>query len=161
MSRRVRGEGSIYRRADGRYSGQLDLGLHAGKRRRRTVYGRTEEEVARKLRDARREVEAGNLNTSSVTVEHWIRYWLDNIAANKLKPRTLATYRSYADRYIVPVLGRKKLDRLTPAHVRYMAVASIKAAWDGRRLLPCGFARSTGSDIDAQQVFDFRAPTAR
>ena len=47
--RRAHGEGSIYRRPDGRWVGMLNLGIVAGKRKRRAYYGQTQEEVLGKL----------------------------------------------------------------------------------------------------------------
>ena len=47
--RRGHGEGSIYRRSDGRWVAVLDLGWRDGKRTRKYFYGRTREQVARKL----------------------------------------------------------------------------------------------------------------
>jgi hypothetical protein len=48
--RRRRGEGAVYQRAsDGLWVGMLDLGIIAGQRRRKTVYGQTEREAIEKL----------------------------------------------------------------------------------------------------------------
>ena len=47
--RRGKGEGSIYRRRDGQWVGSVDLGPQGGRRRRKTVYGRTQKEVRDKL----------------------------------------------------------------------------------------------------------------
>lgn len=44
-TRRSHGEGSVYRRSDGRWVAAIDLGWIDGKRRRKTVYGATEREV--------------------------------------------------------------------------------------------------------------------
>jgi len=54
MSRRRRGhgEGSIYRRPDGRWAATIDLGWQGGKRRRKFLYGKTRAEVARRLATA-------------------------------------------------------------------------------------------------------------
>ena len=52
MTRRGKGEGSIYRDTDGRWRGYLDLGYDQGRRRRKYVIGRTRREVADKLRAA-------------------------------------------------------------------------------------------------------------
>ena len=49
-SRPHRGEGTVYQRtSDGLWVGMLDLGLAGGKRRRKTVYGQSENEVLQKL----------------------------------------------------------------------------------------------------------------
>jgi hypothetical protein len=47
--RRGHGEGSIFRRADGRWAAEVDFGYSGGKRNRTTVYGRTRKEVQEKL----------------------------------------------------------------------------------------------------------------
>ncbi|MGH3501362.1 MAG: tyrosine-type recombinase/integrase [Nocardioidaceae bacterium] len=121
MVRRQRGEGSIFHRADGQWAGVLDLGWVGGKRRRKTVYGRTQASVVKKLAEIRRQRDAtGSVPTASTTVEQWLTYWLDHIAARKVKPKTLTTYRTYVDQYLIPTIGKRRLDRLTPAHVRDM-----------------------------------------
>lgn len=119
--RRQRGEGSVFKRAsDGKWVGRIDLGVIGGKRRRKTVYGRTQAEAVRKLREARKDAEAGNVNTAGITVSTWLTYWLDEVCPGKprMKPKTLRDYRSKVDQYIVPALGKKRLDRLTAADVR-------------------------------------------
>jgi integrase len=47
--RRGHGEGSIYRRLDGRWTATIDLGWQGGRRRRKFLYGKTRAEVAQKL----------------------------------------------------------------------------------------------------------------
>lgn len=50
--RRGRGEGGIQLRQDGRFEGRISLGYNgAGKRIRKTVYGKSKAEVQKKLRD--------------------------------------------------------------------------------------------------------------
>lgn len=118
MTRRQRGEGSIYKRSsDGKWVGTIYLGVVNKKRKRKTVYGRTQAEVVKKLRDARKEVDKGVTVTRSIRLEDWLNRWL-TIASKRTKPKTLATYRSYVDRYLIPALGRVRLDKLTTQHVR-------------------------------------------
>ncbi len=48
--RRASGEGSIYKRKDGRWAADFTIGrTSTGKRRRKTVYGRTQAEVLKRL----------------------------------------------------------------------------------------------------------------
>ena len=50
MARRTHGEGTISKRKDGTYEGKISLGVNAdGKRKRKTVYGKTQKEVKRSL----------------------------------------------------------------------------------------------------------------
>lgn len=119
-SRRSAGDGSIYRRTDGLWAGSVTLGYRAdGTRRRKTVTSKSKATVQRKLRDLLRDQHAhGDLPTASLTVERWMTEWLDTIAARRVRERTLAGYRGYVNNWIVPHLGRRRLDRLTPAHIR-------------------------------------------
>jgi integrase len=123
MARRPRGEGSVYRRGDGRWVGMLDLGRDpaTGKRRRKAIYGRTQRDVVRDLAKARRELEThGDLPTANLTVETWLRTWLTDIAPERIRPTTLPSYRSKVERHIIPAIGRHRLDKLAPEHLRGM-----------------------------------------
>lgn len=119
MARRQRGEGSVYQRTDGRWVGNLNLGWRDGKRRRKVIYGRTQAEVIRKLGLAKRDLAThGDLPTAGTTVEQWMTYWLDDIAPRTGKPSKVRGYREKSRNYIVPAIGRRRLDKLTPQHVR-------------------------------------------
>ena len=120
MNRRGKGEGSVYQRAsDGRWIGVVDLGWIGGKRVRKTVSAHTKRECQKKRNDLARRLEGG-LVEDGLTVEKWMRHWLDDIAARRVKPRTLEGYRGYVDRYLVPLLGARRIADLKPEHVRAM-----------------------------------------
>lgn len=70
--RRGHGEGTIYRRQDGRWCAQLTVGYDpaTGNPKRRTVYGRTRLEVAEKLARLLAEKQQGLLgNPTKETLE--------------------------------------------------------------------------------------------
>lgn len=133
--RRQKGSGGLYRRHDhetcpplidghrtdhkcrGRWVGTVDITID-GKRRRKVVYGRTEKEARIKQRQAMQDKDAGSLVLDTLTVEAWFTYWLDKIAARRLKPQTLRGYRSHINNHVIPELGRKRLTDLRPAHIR-------------------------------------------
>lgn len=118
--RRDRGTGSIYQRKDGMWIGYVTLpdDPMTGKRRRRTVSGKLKNDVVKKLRDLRKELDkAGDLPTSSPRVNQWLDQWLDRYVDARLKPRTAQEYRAKVDLYVRPLLGKIRLDRLSPADV--------------------------------------------
>ncbi|ETA00428.1 site-specific recombinase XerD [Frankia casuarinae] len=118
--RRGAGEGAIYKDASGRWRATVDLGWKDGKRQRKYLSGKTRTEVAEKLRALRREQEDGVAVVTGVkplTLDEWLTFWLDTIAARKVRPSTLATYRGYVRNRIVPALGAVRLDRLAPEHL--------------------------------------------
>lgn len=98
--------------------GRVELEPRNGKRRRRVVYGKTQKAVILKMRDVRREVDKGVTTTRSMTLEAWLTLWTEEIIPKRLKPKPLATYRSYVRNYLIPAVGRVKLDRLNTQHVR-------------------------------------------
>ena len=119
--RRGKGEGAVYRRAiDGLWVGMLDLGVMDGRRRRKTVYGQTEREVLQKLSTLRTAHDRGiDLLAPSLTVGQWLDVWLSDIKGfDGTRPRTLTLYKGLAERYVKPVIGNVRLDKLTPAHVQ-------------------------------------------
>ena len=118
--RRSHGEGSIYKReSDGRWVGSLHLGYVAGKRVRKTVYGKTEREVLQKLGELRRAAEMGqDLRQPTLTVSAWLEQWLRIKEAEGVRPSTMRFYRQLSSGHLEPALGSTRLDRLTPADVR-------------------------------------------
>lgn len=119
---REKGTGSVFQRQqDGMWVARLELPSDGTKRRRKTIVRKKKSDAIAALREARRELEnAGDLPTASPTVEQWMTQWLDRIAAPRLKPNTLVAYRGSVTRYIIPSIGKVRLDKLSPAHVRRM-----------------------------------------
>jgi integrase len=117
-ARRGKGEGAVYQRSDGKWCASLDLGHRDGKRVRKVLYGKTREGVKNKLLAAQREHAASALVTASPTVEQWMRYWLLEVAPGRVRPKTLEGYRGYVEKHIIPGIGKHRLDKLEPSHVR-------------------------------------------
>ena len=120
--RRGHGEGSIYRReSDGKWCCVIDLGRVDGKRRRKTIYGRTRKEVSEKLKAVLRDQQQRlPITTERQTVEQFLNHWLPEVARPTLRDSTYASYRSKIALYLVPALGKTQLTTLTPQHVQAM-----------------------------------------
>lgn len=118
--RRRKGDGGVYQRADGLWCVSLELpeGLD-GKRRRKVICRRDKAAVISELRKAKTELEKhGDLATNSITVAKWMTHWMDDIAPQKIRPKTLASYKTVVNGYIIPTLGKKRIDKLTAQDVR-------------------------------------------
>jgi len=141
---RPKGTGSVYEdKARGRWIGTYEDGwTPRGTRRRRRVYGKTEAAAKRALAAALREVRSDDdAAAGRPTVKRWADTWLD-ATAHDLRPTTWATNRSAVTRWIVPTIGHKRLDRLTPADVRAVTRAILDAG------------RSTATARRAQAVLE-------
>lgn len=119
-ARRQPGEGSIYQReSDGRWVGVIDLGWVGGKRVRKTVSAKTLKEVRVKFKALKTQVEGG-VDPDNMTVDQWMNQWLDKIVDKATRPSTAATYRRYVNKWVIPHLGKRRLDRLRPEHIEAM-----------------------------------------
>lgn len=117
---RGKGEGAVYKRGDGLWCISIELppGLD-GKRRRKVIARKDKAAVIVEMRKQQKELaKHGNLATSSTTLEKWMVHWVDDIAPLKIRPKTLAGYRTVVNGYIIPLLGKKRLEKLTAADVR-------------------------------------------
>ncbi len=131
--RRGAGEGSIYRRADGKWTASVNLGWEGGKRRRRVVYGRSQAEVRGKLRELLYGIDAGlPVPDAQLTVGELLERFLNDVAPDRVGPSTLENYRLIAKHHLIPTLGRKKLAKLTPAEVQSLLRAKIEAGYSPR-----------------------------
>lgn len=127
--RRQYGTGSVHPRADGRWAATIEAGYTAsGARRRITVTGKTEAEAKAKLKEKQRQIAAEGLPTTSsrTTVKAWSEQWLE-ITQRNLRPRPWATDRSAVRQWIIPTIGQKRLEQLTPADMRAVSEAQRAA----------------------------------
>ncbi len=127
MGRRGKNEGSVFQRADGVWTGSINLGMVGGRRKRKVVYGKTRAEVARKLRSEQSELEFGlPVGDGQMTVEQLCNRWLDDDVEGKVAPNTEISYRTIVSRHIVPTVGHVRIMKLTPQDVAEML--RVKAA---------------------------------
>ncbi len=119
--RRQKGSGTVYQRADGLWLGQVDIGYTpGGSRRKKTVTGRSETEVTKKLGRLLRQIDTGDaIATGNPTVKTYLERWSAGLTG---KPKTLTSYRSNVRLYLIPHLGRHRLATLRPPQVRKMLV---------------------------------------
>jgi integrase len=116
--RRGQGEGSIYRRPDGRWVAVLDLGWRDGKRTRKYLYGRTREQVARTLARALTQQQQGHqFANEQLTVEQFLARWLE-AKRGTVYPDTWTRYEELVRLHVNPKLGKRRLARLKPEQLQ-------------------------------------------
>lgn len=124
VTRRSSGDGSVRRRADGRWEGRLRLGNGT----RQSVFANTQREVSSKLRALHAEQDAGlRIGGRRQPVERYIQTWLEqrnpqapSAGVRKLRHTTWAGYESRMRTHVYPSIGRLAIGQLTPEHVRAM-----------------------------------------
>jgi integrase len=115
---RGRGEGSIYRRSDGYWVGQVEAGRYPnGKRRRARVVRARRVDVVDALDELRRHAQQGIVSDRTRTVATYLEFWLDDVIAGQIGAETLRDYRKRVRR-INPHIGHVKLAKLNATHVQ-------------------------------------------
>jgi integrase len=123
MPRRGAGEGSVFRRADGRWCAYLSLGEGG----RRYLYGKTRAEVQRKLSAAHRTQDDGlPFSPERHTVGDFLTEWLEG-QRPRLRPNTWKRYEEYVRIHAMPTLGRVKLAALSPQHLDRLYAQRVAA----------------------------------
>ena len=119
--RRGNNEGTIIKRKDGRWEGKIIVGYRPdGQPKRRSVYGKTRQEVVEKLHALRSDLYTGVLSDHrGQTLGSFRRTWLDR-RSHSLAPTTVRAYRSALDKLA-------RLDRVPLDQVNAFIVEDIYA----------------------------------
>jgi integrase len=116
MARRGHNEGTIYHRADGRWEARLTL--EGGKRK--SLFGRTRQEAARKLAEALRDRDKGlPIVGERQTVAQYLASWLD-VKVQTVDVGSWQRYEQQVRLHLVPELGDTRLARLTAQQVQLL-----------------------------------------
>ena len=118
--RRPSGDGMVRKRDDGRWEGRIVVGhKESGEPIFQYVLAPTQKALLAKLHqniEIFRDVEL--CEDSRMTLAQWLEHWLDEYAAPRLRESTMSGYRMYAEQYIKPRLGRKKMTFITTADIQ-------------------------------------------
>jgi integrase len=119
MPKRGNGEGSIYwQESKQRWAGAVTL--DGGKRK--VLYGKTRQEVGRKLSAALQAKEKGlPPPRDTVTVGAFLQDWVTVSAMPRVRSSTWDSYESIVRFHLVPALGKRALTKLTPRDVQAAA----------------------------------------
>lgn len=108
----VKRGGKEYVYFEARYTAGYDPGT--GRQIQRSITGKTQKEVSRKLKEATAAIDSGTYTSpSKMTVGQWLDIWTAEYLGG-VKPRTVDNYKGVVRSRIKPGLGAMKLDSLTP-----------------------------------------------
>ena len=109
--------GKPYEFWEARYTVGRDPGT--GKQIQRSISGKTQKEVAQKLKAVLRDLDTGlYTEPSKMTVGQWLDTWLSEYVEPSCKPLTLSTYESRIRTRLKPALGSIKLTELSTTQIQ-------------------------------------------
>jgi len=99
------GTGTIRQRKNGSWEGQYWLN---GKRK--SIYGKTQEEVRIRLNSTLAEVMSGGYTElSAMPIGDWITTWLEDYAKPTVRHSTYLSYLGYCTNHLIPEIGKKRI----------------------------------------------------
>lgn len=109
--KRSNGEGTIYKRNDGRWC----AAFFDDENKRHFVYGRTQAEVKKKLKAKMEDPNSGRKKDQEIQIlEEWTKYFLETYKKNELKESTYAEYLALYRKHIKgSLIGKEKLEKIT------------------------------------------------
>jgi len=116
--RRRNNEGCVTLRQDGRWQAIISLGYQGGKRKRRSVYGRTADEVSKKLTELMHKKDRGlPIPQSGTSLNRYLERWLGHVRPS-IRPKTYTLFEMIVRVHIAPEIGRYRLERISPDMVQ-------------------------------------------
>lgn len=121
--RRADGEGSIRKRADGRWEARYnDIREIDPKKRLKYIYGKSQKIVIEKLKAAIAEVDGNEpvLEKKNYTVAEWLYLWMKEYKLPEIRDNTYENYLFNIEHHINPLIGQYKLKKLTGMVIQRM-----------------------------------------
>lgn len=136
-TRRGNNEGSVYKRADGRWTASVTVGTDEnGKRIRKVFYGKTKTEVAMKMSTAVSErLVGGSASIVNDPLQVLMQQWLVVFKQAEVSARTFERNLGIAKLHVYPVIGQLKITEVTTNIIQGMlnkmlfngyAIASVR-----------------------------------
>jgi integrase len=121
VKKRGHGEGTIYKRKDGKWEAKASIGCDpaTGKLKRVTRYFDTRKEAQDWLAQVQHEKKTGVfVEPDKTTVGAWVMRYLQTYAKPKVKPNTFADYMDVLKNHIIPAIGTIPLQALRTSAIQ-------------------------------------------
>jgi len=141
------GDGSVYQRKDGRWEAII---FHEG--RKISVYGKTEIEARKKMRERQRQVLAGEIarDPTRQTVGDYLLQWLDSCKVG-IRPHTTKNYQSHIQHVLNHPIAKIQLQKLTREHIQSF-YNTLNLAPSSMRTLHTTYKKAFQDAVEAEKL---------
>lgn len=127
MARRDKGEGTLFKRKDGRWCARINVTLPNGEVKRAVIVKKDRAKAKAQLEEWKeRNKKKLPFVEENWTVESYAKRWLEDIMPGKVRLSTLLRYRDTVRLYIVPGIGKIPLKELGVHHVQKAVDTLVK-----------------------------------
>jgi integrase len=138
MGRRANGEGTIFKRKDGRWSVQAYVTLANGERKRICITKKSREAAKEKLREILdQENRHVPYSEKDWTIAEYLDYWIQDIQTGRICETTVVSYKMTIKNHIKPTMGHHKLKSLSVYNVRNAMDMLEKRGCSARMRIEC------------------------
>lgn len=137
-TRNAQGSGSIRQRKDGTWEARYTVGRNpgTGKQVQRSVYGKTQAEVRKRLQQISVSLDEGDyISPSKMTVGQWLDTWYSTYLPD-VKPFTVASYRVQINNHLKPEIGAVKLSALNAPQIQALYNKLLRSKENPKGLSP-------------------------
>jgi len=121
-NKRGQNEGSIYKRKDGRWVGQVTV-----EGRQIYQYSKTQREARQWVQQMQSQIDKGlTLVGTQSTLAEYMEHWLKTVKSS-VRPNTWVQYTQITHQHILPSLGKIKLNDLKPAQIQSLYNSKLNA----------------------------------
>lgn len=159
QKRRSNGTGSIIQLKNGSWAGQYSY-----KGKRKSVYGKTKQEAAKKLKEILNDIEQDiDIEAQTQPLSEWMNYWLATYAKPNIKQSTYISYEGYIRNYVTPRLGNIPMNKLTVSQLQEFLVGlnvnnggtlSAKTVVNVKNMLHCAIEQAVLNNILVKNYLD-------
>jgi len=131
ISRKSNGEGSIFKRSDGRWAAQIQTGLNENNKPIiKTFYGKQRKDVIKKLDEYKLLISTklqSNKSYNEMTVDEYILRWLTTVRINDLKPTSYDRLECTIKTHIITKIGDIKLSELNSQQIQQLLINKMQS----------------------------------
>lgn len=168
MSKRLNGEGTIYKNtARNRWEGQFQCVIN-GKKCRKKVTGKNRREVKEKAEIIKLKMKADT--SDIITISEWLEKWLNTYVRGHVKIKTQERYELAVYKHIIPCIGNSDIKKITPLEIQKFINSlyenggengtglSPRTVNSARTILSSAFKQAVGADIIEKNPVVFTKP---
>ena len=159
QKRRSNGTGSIIQLKNGSWAGQYSY-----KGKRKSVYGKTKQEAAKKLKEILNDIEQDiDIEAHTQPLSEWMNYWLATYAKPNIKQSTYISYEGYIRNYVTPRLGNIPMNKQTVSQLQEFlgglnvnngGTLSAKTVVNVKNMLHCAIEQAVLNNILVKNYLD-------
>ncbi len=118
MTKNANGQGSFYKRKDGKFEYKVTVKIGNSQLKRKSFYGKTKKECMQKYKLFKERNVIHESQFNDVYIDEYINSWLNTVKKNDLKPTSFDRLEITINSHVIPKIGHYYLNRITTLEIQ-------------------------------------------